>query len=139
MPVCLYQSLYLLVRCCYLGCAAGLADGFAYSALCFPLPAALPSLSAAPAAPQSLPQPRGTDTHSVYLSMLHAHTSLLYLASAAALAALAWAGYKLSGKDKNKDTTQEEEEDKQDQGYQLPKLRIRPLKPAVDLATYSYM
>ena len=137
MSKCLYNSLYLLVRCCYLGCAAGLADGFAYSALCFPLPAALPTLSAAPAAPQSLPQPRGTDTHSVQRSMFHAPAPWVYLASAAALAALAWAGYKLSGKDKTDHAAQQE--DNKDQDYQLPKLRTRPLKPAVDLATYSYM
>ena len=53
-----------------------------------------------------------------------------------ALAALLWAAYKLCY-EKDKDEGQDKDQD--DPQTEPRKLRTRPLKPAVDLSTYTYM
>ena len=64
-----------------------------------------------------------------------------YLVCAAPAALyLLWAAYK-HYTDKKKESMEAEDQDRDGQaaGYQLPVLRTRPLKPAVDLEIYTYM
>ena len=72
------------------------------------------------------------------MSLSHLTNLLSYaLWGAPALAALAWATYKLKGK--NKDKTEDQGHDQADQEPGLSKLRTRPLKPSVDLEIYTFM
>ena len=53
------------------------------------------------------------------------------------LAVLAYAAIKFAGP--KKDKTKDQDEEKDDLQPEPPKLRTRPLKPAVDLSIYNYM
>ena len=56
-----------------------------------------------------------------------------------ATAALAWAAYKIYTKDTKDKSDQEADQEEGAGDYELPTLRTRPLKPAVDLSLYDYM